>query len=129
VVFSTVADIPGLVPGAHLNKGLGLSFLKYVECCISLLYVLDVSCSDPDLCSQLHILQNEMNCYQDGLSRRARLIVANKMDAVEAVHNENLSSLLRSTQIPVLPVSALHHWNIDVLTESLTEEYHDLQSL
>ena len=129
VVFSTVADIPGLVPGAHMNKGLGLSFLKHVERCTSLLYVLDVSSSDPDLCSQLHTLQNELNCYQDGLSHRARLIVANKMDAVEEVYNENLSSLLRSSQIPVLPVSALHHWNIDVLTKSLTQHYHDLQSL
>ena len=128
MVFSTVADIPGLVPGAHMNKGLGLSFLKHVERCTSLLYVLDASCSDPDLCSQLHTLQNELNCYQGSLSNRARLIVANKMDAVEEIQNENLSSLLRSTQIPVLPVSALHHWNTDVLMKSLTQDYCDLQT-
>lgn len=127
--MSTVADIPGLVPGAHLNKGLGISFLRHVERCTSLLYVLDASSRDPDLCTQLHVLENELNCYQEGLCCRIRLIVTNKMDVVEGPHNETLSALLKSTQLPVLPVSALHLWNIDVLLESLLSDYKNLQSL
>lgn len=126
-ISSAVADIPGLVPGAHLNKGLGISFLRHVERCTSLLYVLDASSSDPDLCTQLHTLQNELNCYQAGLCRRARLIVANKMDDVEGAHDMTLSTLLNSTQLSVLPVSALHHWNIDVFLESLMNMYHSMQ--
>ena len=83
-----MADIPGLVPGAHLNKGLEISFLRHVECCTSLFYVLDASSSDPDIGTQLYTLQNELNCYQAGMSDRVRLIVANKMDAVEGVHSD-----------------------------------------
>ena len=57
---SVVADIPGLVPGAHLNKGLGISFLRHVERCMSLMYILDATSSDPDLCTQLHTLHTEL---------------------------------------------------------------------
>ena len=123
-----VADIPGLVPGAHLNKGLGISFLRHVERCTSLLYVLDASSSDPDIGTQLQTLQNELNCYQAGMSDRVRLIVANKMDAVEGVHSdETLHSLVKSAKLAVLPVSALHNWNTDILVQTLVNDYHSLQ--
>lgn len=112
-----------------MNKGLGISFLRHVERCTSLLYVLDASNTDPDLCTQLHVLENELKCYHEGLCSRVRLIVANKMDVVEGAHDETLSPLLKSTQLPVLPVSALHLWNIDVLLESLLNDYKNLQSL
>ena len=122
-----MADIPGLVPGAHLNKGLGISFLRHVERCTSLVYVLDASSSDPDLCKQLDILQNELNCYQPGMSHRAQLVVANKMDLVEEAYNQRMLSLIQSTQLVVLPVSALHNWNIDILVKTLTNHCHTSQ--
>ncbi|CAI8044365.1 GTPase Obg [Geodia barretti] len=117
-----VADIPGLVPGAHLNKGLGLSFLRHVERCKSLVYILDVSSSEHDMVTQLRILQNELDCYQPGMNQCARLVVANKMDVLDRVGNESMSSLARVTRLPVLPVSALHGWNIDVLMKALTTD-------
>ena len=116
---SVVADIPGLVPGAHLNKGLGISFLRHVERCKCLVYVLDVSSSEHDLLSQLNTLQNELNCYQSGMSQHARLIVANKMDVLERVRDEKLSSLAEETELDVLPVSAMLGWNIDILMKTL----------
>ena len=120
--FSAVADIPGLVPGAHLNKGLGISFLRHVERCKSLMYILDASSSEQDLLTQLHILQNELDCYQPGMSQRAQLIVANKMDVLERADGEGLSSLAKATQLAVLPVSALHGWNIDILLKTLATD-------
>ena len=120
-LYSIVADIPGLVPGAHLNKGLGISFLRHVERCTSLIYVLDASSSEPDLSTQLHTLHNELECYQKGMSDRVRFILANKMDVLEEVHdNKALSALVKETSLAVLPVSALYNWNIDILFKTLT---------
>ena len=118
---SVVADIPGLVPGAHLNKGLGISFLRHVERCTSLMYILDATSSDPDLCTQLHTLHTELECYQRGMSDRVQFIVANKMDNLERAYDDKgLGELVKKTSLAVLPVSALYHWNIDVLLNTLT---------
>ena len=122
----SVADIPGLVPGAHLNKGLGISFLRHVERCKSLVYVLDASSTEHYLATQLRTLQTELDCYQPGMSRNAQLIVANKMDVLERVRDENLSSLAEAAQLAVLPVSALRGWNIDILLKSLTNDNYNL---
>ena len=115
-----VADIPGLIPGAHQNKGLGHSFLRHVERCTSLLYVLDASCSDPSLAAQLRILQYELMCYKPTLLQHASFIVANKMDAVE--DKEVLNPLQQTAQLPILPVSALHQWNTAVLIDILIQQ-------
>lgn len=118
VTWPAVADIPGLIPGAHLNKGLGHAFLRHVERCKSLLYVLDASSSEPDMCSQLQSLQTELTCYKTDLCQHASLIVVNKMDTV--VESEGvLAPLVHSAHLPVLPVSALHQWNTDILVDIL----------
>ena len=67
VLLAPVADIPGLIRGAHLNYGLGFAFLRHVERCVCLLYVLDMSADRPWV--QLEDLQYELNQYQVGLFR------------------------------------------------------------
>lgn len=118
VTWPAVADIPGLIPGAHLDKGLGHAFLRHVERCKSLLYILDASSSDPDMCSQLQTLQTELTCYKADLCQHASLIVANKMDVMRE-HEGVLDPLLQSAHLPVLPVSALYQWNTDILIDIL----------
>ena len=98
-----------------------------MERCKSLIYILDSSSTEHDLVTQLQILQSELDCYQPGMSRHARLIVANKMDVLDSVGKESLNSLAQVTQLPVLPVSGLHHWNIDVLLKTITTENHNYQ--
>jgi len=73
-----VADIPGLIPGAHQNKGLGISFLRHIERCLCLIYVIDLSVENP--WNQLVQLRYELNQYQPGLASRPSLLVCNKMD-------------------------------------------------
>lgn len=121
--FQTVADIPGLIPGAHLNKGLGISFLRHVERCKSLLFVLDGSSSDPDMATQLQALKHELKCYRADLGSLASLIVANKMDLVES-RREQLDPLLQIAQVPVIPISGLHHWNTSILVDTLVKMVH-----
>lgn len=75
-----LADIPGLLEGAHHGRGLGLEFLRHVERTRVLLFVLDVSAGD--CASQLSLLRHEVSQYQAGLADRPHLIVLNKTDLV-----------------------------------------------
>ena len=111
----SVADIPGLIPGAHKNVGLGHSFLRHIERCRNLLFVIDLDSPDPP--EQVAQLKYELNMYQSSLGERPGAIVANKMD-LEDVSN-SVRELTRKTQLPVVPVSALHKWNIKPLKNLL----------
>lgn len=97
-----VADIPGLIEGAHRNHGLGISFLRHVERCNCLLYVIDTS--QPKPWEQLEVLMDELEQYKEGLSLRPHAVVANKMDLPEA--QENLAELRAHIDLPLVPVSA-----------------------
>lgn len=97
-----VADIPGLIEGAHRNHGLGFAFLKHVERCNCLLYVIDTA--QPRPWHQLEVLMNELEQYQEGLSLRPHAVVANKVDLPEA--QANLAELQARVDLPLVPVSA-----------------------
>ncbi|XP_040844186.1 mitochondrial ribosome-associated GTPase 2 isoform X1 [Ochotona curzoniae] len=77
-----VADVPGIVRGAHQNRGLGLAFLRHIERCRFLLLVVDLSLPEP--WTQVGHLKHELEMYQEGLSQRPHAIVANKLDLPEA---------------------------------------------
>ncbi|XP_056589720.1 mitochondrial ribosome-associated GTPase 2 isoform X2 [Triplophysa dalaica] len=116
-----VADIPGLTPDAHLNSGLGISFLRHIERCRILLYVLDMSSAEP--WKQLQQLCFELDQYKMHLSQRSSAIVANKMDLPDALNN--LRSLRNHVHQRVIPVSALTGDNIEQLILHLRELYDD----
>jgi GTP-binding protein len=114
----TVADIPGLLEGAHRNVGLGHDFLRHIERCPMLVYVLDAAGVDQRTpWDDLAALKRELELYQPGLSRRARLVVANKSDLPEAA--ANLRELRRHTRLPILAVSALQHEHLKALLTRL----------
>ncbi|MGI8536223.1 MAG: GTPase ObgE [Mycobacteriales bacterium] len=88
-VTFTVADVPGLIPGASQGKGLGLEFLRHVERCAVLVHVLDCATLEPgrDPLSDLDALERELSLYKDDvaqLTQRPRLVVLNKVDVPEA---------------------------------------------
>ena len=102
----TMADIPGLIDGAHLNIGLGHGFLRHIERTKVLIYVLDMAGTDNrSPIDDLRALRNELDCYQPGLSQRNALIVANKMD--EPASAENLRLLREATDLPIFPACAV----------------------
>ncbi len=103
----TLADIPGLIDGAHRNVGLGHAFLRHIERTSVLLYVLDMGGVDgrapwDDLAS----LEQELELYLPGLSKRPSLIVANKMDLPDAEANlAELKQRLAGDAREIIPVS------------------------
>src|SRR6478735_11793414 len=85
---ATVADIPGLIEGAHRNLGLGHDFLRHITRCGLLLFVLDMAGSEGrSPIADLESLRREIHLYAPRLSERPWFIVANKMDLPEAEGN------------------------------------------
>ncbi|KAI0228035.1 Mitochondrial ribosome-associated GTPase 2 [Lamellibrachia satsuma] len=116
-----VADIPGLISGAHLNRGLGFSFLRHIDRCLLLLYVLDLSDDAP--WRQLDELRYELEQYEPGLSSRPHAIVANKTDLPMAA--ENLKRLREHIDLPVLAISAKYESDIEPLLLHLKVMYEE----
>ncbi|CAN6340211.1 unnamed protein product [Urochloa humidicola] len=106
-----VADIPGLIKGAHENRGLGHAFLRHIERTKVLAYVLDLAATlngrkGIPPWEQLQDLVAELEHYQEGLTRRPSLIVANKIDEEGA--DEMYEELKRRVQgVPIFPVCAI----------------------
>ena len=74
----TLADIPGLIEGAHTGVGLGIKFLKHVERCKTLLHLIDIS--DDDLIKSYKQIRRELGEYSKELLRKKEIIVLNKID-------------------------------------------------
>ena len=77
----TVADMPGLIEGAHQGKGLGTQFLRHVERTKLLVYVID--CSVPDPWKEYNILRDEITEFNPEIAKRPALLVFNKLDLVK----------------------------------------------
>ena len=77
----TIADIPGLVEGAHKGIGLGVHFLKHIERCKSLLHLIDIT--NKDLKKSYNQVKSELKNYSSKLSRKKELIVLNKIDLID----------------------------------------------
>ena len=77
----TLADIPGLIEGAHTGTGLGIKFLKHIERCKTLLHLIDIS--EDDLISSYKQVRNELKNYGKELIKKKEIIVFNKIDLLE----------------------------------------------
>src|SRR5437763_14162961 len=123
----TVADVPGLIPGASQGKGLGLEFLRHVERCLVLVHVLDCATVEPgrDPVSDLDVIEAELAAYRVDpgmvpLLERPRLCVLNKVDVPEA---RELAELVRpdleARGLEVFEVSAATHEGLRPLSFAL----------
>ena len=77
----TIADIPGLVEGAHTGTGLGIQFLKHIERCKSLLHMIDIT--NEDLKKSYKQIKNELKNYSAKLIKKKELVVLNKIDLID----------------------------------------------
>jgi GTP-binding protein len=118
---ATVADIPGLIDGAHQNLGLGHAFLRHIMRCRLLLFVLDMAGSEGrNPIEDLQHLRREIDLYDLQLSQRPWRVVANKMDLPEA--EENLRAFRkRFPDREVVPVSAKERAGIEILKGKLED--------
>jgi GTP-binding protein len=119
----TVADVPGLIPGASEGRGLGLEFLRHVERCAALAHVVDCATEEPnrDPVSDVDAVEHELAAY-GGLDDRPRLVVLNKVDVPAA---RELADMVRpefeARGLRVIEASAATHEGLRGLTFALAE--------
>jgi len=123
----TVADVPGLIPGASQGKGLGLEFLRHVERCAVLVHVIDCATQEPgrDPLTDLDLIETELTAYKDDLARlteRPRIAVLNKVDVPEG---RELADLVRpeleERGLEVFEISAATHEGLRELSFALAK--------
>lgn len=113
-----LADIPGIIEGAHEGKGLGIKFLKHVERTKALLHVIDFGAVDGrDPVSDYRTLNQELEDYSKALSEKEQILAANKMDLPEA--RKNLELFRRKVKKEIFPISAATGEGLDVLLQRL----------
>lgn len=123
---TTVADIPGLIEGAHKNLGLGHAFLRHITRCHLLLFVLDMAGSEGrNPIEDLQHLRREIDLYDARLSQRPWRVVANKMDLPGA--EENLAAFRqRFPGREVISLSAKERKGIDSLKRAMDQWLHEI---
>lgn len=119
---AVIADIPGLIEGAHMNKGLGLQFLRHIDRSRLLIHVLNLETGDFDaLMDEFNTVRAEMRSYDSELENRPYFVVANKLD--EAVDAEGitkkLSNHFKAMDIPFCAISALTEEGIPELVKMI----------
>lgn len=117
-----IADVPGLVEGAHEGKGLGDKFLRHIERCKLIYHILDVSGSEGrDPLEDFKIINNELQSYSEKLFAKKQIVLANKMDIMYNEENYKiLKEYLDKEGIEVYPVSIILG---DGIKEVLNETY------
>lgn len=119
----TIADVPGLIPGASQGRGLGLEFLRHVERCSVLVHILDTATleSDRDPISDLDTIEEELTQY-GGLDDRPRIAVLNKIDIPDGLDlAEMIRPELEARGLRVYEVSAVARTGLKELSFALAE--------
>jgi len=117
----TMADIPGLIEGAHENRGLGHEFLRHITRCRILLFVVDIAGSEGrEPIEDIQTLRTEIKLYDEDLAKFPWMVVANKMDLETA--EENLAIFKnRFPKVPIIPISAMEGDGLDGLKTQIWE--------
>ena len=113
-----MADIPGLIEGAHKGIGLGDKFLKHVERCKSLLHIIDIN--EDDLIKKYKIIREELSQYSEKLTKKKEIVVFNKIDLLtEEEKNNKIKEFKKFYKKKFFQISILKKQNIKEVLRSL----------
>jgi GTP-binding protein len=110
-----VADIPGLIEGAHTGKGLGVQFLRHIERTQTLAFLIE--CTSEDLKRDYQVLMNELHLYNTTLLEKPRLIVVTKLDLADSRLRKKLRVMRFQDGVPTCLISAVTGEGIPELLE------------
>ena len=114
----TIADIPGLIEGAHQGTGLGIQFLKHIERCKSLLHLIDIT--NENLVQSYNQVKNELQKYSLELTKKKELVVLNKIDLIDKNIVENIvTDFSKDKKCEVLTLSTLEKNSVSKIKAKL----------
>ena len=114
----TIADIPGLVEGAHKGTGLGIQFLRHIERCKSLLHLIDIT--SEDLKKSYQQVKNELKKYSNKLTKKKELIVLNKIDLIDEKEvNHIIKDFKKNTKSEVIALSTFNKSSVSKIKSKL----------
>ncbi|ASP28745.1 GTPase ObgE [Spiroplasma corruscae] len=124
-----VADLPGLIEGANLGKGLGVEFLKYIEKCRIICHVIDMSGNygQEDVIKNYELIRKELKSYNLMLDKKPEIIVANKIDLESAQYNL-LKFSKRYSNKNILLISGKKQKNVNTLLNILGDQLETLNN-
>ncbi len=118
-----VADIPGLIEGAHLGHGLGTQFLRHIERTKLLVHMVDVSdATGRDPVEDFETVMRELASFSEDLAKKPMIVVASKMDAAQdAARAASLKRLAETRGLPYLEISSVTGLGLDALKHAIAE--------
>ncbi len=125
-----MADIPGLIKGAHAGKGLGHQFLKHIQRTRFLLYLIDISeWTTDDPVNTLHVLQDELSAFDRTLGPRAFAVVGTKVDIQgSGQHRLEIQDYCQEHQISFFPISSATREGLEALRTFLAQHLHEVDT-
>mgnify|MGYP005843471573 CR=1 FL=1 len=128
--YIKVADMPGLIEGAHENRGLGIQFLRHIERTKMLLFMLDTAGVDGrDPLGDFKVLKKELKEYNPELIEKPFLVACNKMDLAEAKeHYDEFCKKSRLQKELIFPISCVTKEGLEGLVNGLTKLYDKIES-
>ena len=126
-----VADIPGLIEGAHLGSGLGVQFLRHIERTRLLLHIVDVSDGSgrPDPVEDYKVIEAELKSFGHGLDEKPRILVASKIDTANPDKLKKLQTMAKRKKLPLYAISAVTGAGIDALKYAVAERVRSQREL
>ena len=114
-----LADIPGVIEGANLGKGIGIQFLGHIERCKVLVHVLDISSNN--IFADFETTLKELSDYKSDLVPKIKCVVLNKVDTIKGNRLDKIIEIFSQRGIVVLPVSTFSRIGIEKLKDQLLE--------
>ena len=120
-----MADIPGLIEGAHAGAGLGVAFLRHIERTRLLVHIVDICPLQGDPAEDYRLIRRELAEYSSDLAAKPEIIVANKMDLTDS--QERLEAFRRQVgSAEIFPISAVTGKGLEALTRHIWTKLNDL---
>jgi GTP-binding protein len=125
----TVADLPGLIEGAHLGHGLGIQFLKHIERTSVIVHLVDVSDSSaaaggnarPDPVADFRVITAELKSFDPALAAKPTLLIAAKIDVADPAKLKKLAAFAKRRKLPFFPISAVTGQGIEPLKFAIAD--------
>jgi GTP-binding protein len=124
-----VADIPGLIEGAHLGAGLGVQFLRHIERTRILVHLVDVSDAGgrPDPVEDFKVIQGELKSFGHGLDEKPMIVIASKADVANPEKLKKLKAMAKRKKLPFYEISAVTGLGVDALKYAIGDRVRELR--